>query len=140
MQWRWQDVPGALAAWAVALCALLVIVNPAPLLRVALAVLTPVVVLLAFLANLQQGICPSCRASRRHQRRQVGEPSVRASSRTNSSSAGVGVATGWDVEVPVDHLCDRCGRQRRVVSTCFVERQQAATAAEAKLIAVRDLD
>ena len=140
MQWRWQDVPGALAAWAVALCALLVIVNPAPLLRVSLAVLTPVVVLLAFLANLQQGICPTCRAPRRQQRRLVGEPSAQVSSRADASTTGVGVATGWEVEVPVDHFCDRCGRQRRIVSTSFVDRDQATTATEAKLIAVRELD
>jgi hypothetical protein len=139
MRWKWQDVPGALAAWAVALCALLVIVNPAPLLRASLAVLTPVVVLLAFLANLQQGICLSCRAPRRHQQRVIGATTVTTASRAATSGAGVGVTTGWEVELPVLYTCGRCAAQRRVVSTRFVDREQAATATEAEIITRRDL-
>jgi hypothetical protein len=139
MRWKWQDVPGALAAWAVALCALLVIVNPAPLLRASLAVLTPVVVLLAFLANLQQGMCPSCRAPRRHQQRATGSATVTTASRTAASGAGVGVVTGWEVELPVLYTCERCSTQRRVVSTRFVDRDQATTATEAELITRRDI-
>lgn len=139
MRWKWQDVPGALAAWAVALCALLVIVNPAPLLRASLAVLTPVVVLLAFLANLQQGICPSCRAPRRHQQRVIGATTVTTASRTAASGSGVGVVTGWEVELPVLYTCGRCAAQRRVVSTRFVDRAQATTATEAEIITRRDL-
>lgn len=136
MRWRWQDVPGVLAAWAVALCALMVIVNPSPLLQALLAVLTPTVVLLAFLANLQQGMCPSCRAPRRLQSRIINQPSVRQASRTDSYQDEVGVTTGWDVLVPFTHTCGRCGASRSSAVTCFVTREQAASATEAELLAI----
>jgi hypothetical protein len=138
MRWQRDDVPGALAAWAVAVSALLVVVNPAPLLRVALALLAPAVVVLAFLASLQQGSCPSCRASRRRQTRVHGEPSVESASRTRSSRSQVRVDTGWNVDLPVQFTCDRCGSSRRVVTTRFVARDRAATANEAVLIAQRE--
>jgi len=138
MRWQRQDVPGALAAWAVAVSALLVIVNPSPLLRAALAVLAPMVVLAAFLTSLQQGSCPACRASKRRQVRLLGAPTVTSASRTTSSSEQVGVDTGWDVDLPVQFSCSRCGNVRRVVTTRFVPRSRAATSSEAVLIAQRE--
>jgi len=138
MGWQRRDVPGALAAWAVAVSALLVVVNPSQPLRVGLAVLAPAVVLLAFLSSLQEGSCPSCRAARRRQERIAGEPSTTAASRANASGEGVGVATGWNVDLPVQITCTRCGHMRRVVTTRFVARDRAATAVEAVLIADRE--
>lgn len=138
MRWQRQDVPGALAAWAVAISALLVVVNPAPALRVALALLAPMVVLLAFLTSLQQGSCPSCRAPRRRQERLAGEPTVVSASRTASTRDQVGVDTGWNVDLPVQFSCRRCGNMRRVVTTRFVPRERAATPSEAVLIAQRE--
>lgn len=138
MRWQRDDVPGALAAWAVAVSALLVVVNPAPMLRVALALLAPAVVVLAFLTSLQQGSCPSCRAPRRRQARVNGEPSVESASRTRSSRSQVGVDTGWNVDLPVQFTCERCGNSRLVVTTRFVARDRAATANEAVLIAQRE--
>lgn len=138
VRWQRQDVPGALAAWAAAVSALLVIVNPSPMLRAALAVLAPMVVLLAFLTSLQQGSCPSCRAPRRRQERLLGDPTVVPSSRAVSSSEEVGVDTGWDVDLPVQFSCGRCGNARRVVTTRFVPRSRASTPSEAVLIAQRE--
>lgn len=137
MKWQWQDAPGALAAWAVSVCALLVIVNPSLMLRTGLAVLTPLVVLLAFLSSLQSGNCPSCRASRRRQIRAQDEPTVRPASQTATSQSGVQVLTGWEVEVPVETSCTRCGHSRRVVSSRFVPITAAATASEAAVIGTR---
>jgi len=138
VRWQRQDVPGALAAWAVAVSALLVVVNPSPLLRVSLALLAPAVVVLAFLASVQQGSCPGCRAPRRQQTRVAGEPSVSSASRTRSSRSEVGVDTGWDVDLPVTHTCARCGNSRLVVTSRFVARERAATPSEAVLIAQRE--
>lgn len=138
MRWQREDVPGALAAWAVAVSALLVTVNPTPMLRVALALLTPAVVVLAFLTSLQQGSCPSCRAPRRRQVKVNGEPGVESASRTRSSRSQVGVDTGWNVDLPVAFTCERCGNSRRVVTTRFVARDRASTPNEAVLIAQRD--
>jgi hypothetical protein len=137
MRWHWQNAPGALAAWAVSICALLVIVNPSLMLRTGLAVLTPLVVLLAFLSSLQSGSCASCRASRRRQIRTQGEAVVRPASRTSTSPAGVQVVTGWEVEVPVETTCTRCQQSRRVVSSRFVAMSEASTAAEASVIGSR---
>jgi len=137
MKWQWQDAPGALAAWAVSVCALLVIVNPSLMLRTGLAVLTPLVVLLAFLSSLQSGSCPSCRASRRLQIRTQGEPIVRPASQTATSQSGVQVRTGWEVEVPTETTCTRCKHARRVVSSRFVSMTEAATASEASVIGAR---
>lgn len=136
MKWQWQDAPGALAAWAVSICSLLVIVNPSMMLRTGLAVLTPLVVLLAFLSSLQSGSCVACRASRRRQVRTQGDAIVRAASRT-STGGGVKVATGWEVEVPVEYTCTRCNNARRVASTFFVPLAEAATVGEAALIGSR---
>jgi len=138
MRWQRDDVPGALAAWAVAVSALLVVVNPAPMLRAALALLAPAMVVLAFLTSLQQGSCPSCRAPRRRQVQTDGEPSVESASRTRSSRSQVGVDTGWNVDLPVQLTCSRCGNSRRVVTTRFVARDRAATPNEAVLIAQRE--
>jgi hypothetical protein len=137
VKWQWQDAPGALAAWAVSICSLLVIVNPSMMLRTGLAVLTPLVVLLAFLSSLQSGSCGACRASRRRQVRTQGDAVVRAASRTSTGGAGVKVATGWEVEVPVEYTCTRCGNARRVASTFFVPLAEAATVGEAALIGSR---
>lgn len=138
MRWQRDDIPGALAAWAVAVSALLVVVNPSPLLRAALALLAPAVVVLAFLTSLQQGSCPSCHAPRRRQSRVNGEPHVESASRTRSSRSQVGVDTGWNVDLPVQFTCGRCGNSRRVVTTRFVARERASTANEAVLIAQRE--
>jgi hypothetical protein len=139
MQWQRQDVPGALAAWAVAVSALLVVVNPAPMLRAALALLAPAVVVLAFLTSLQQGSCPSCRAPRRLQVRVNGEPKAVLASRTVASRAEVGVDTGWNVDLPVQITCERCGSSRRMVTTRFVSLERAPTSSEAVLIAEREM-
>jgi hypothetical protein len=139
MRWQRHDIPAALAAWAVSVCALLVIVNPAPALRAALAVLSPLVVLLAFLTSLQSGTCPVCHAPRRRQICAQGDPTVRPASRTSTSQGDVAVTTGWEVDVPIDYACSRCGHARRVVSSRFVDLQTAPTAAEATVLALREL-
>lgn len=116
---------------------MLVIVNPSMVLRTGLAVLTPLVVLLAFLSSLQSGSCTSCRAPRRRQVRTQGDAVVRAASRTSTGGSGVKVATGWEVEVPVEYTCTRCSSSRRVASTFFVPLDEAATVGEASVIAAR---
>jgi hypothetical protein len=139
MRWNRNDLPGALAAWAVAVSALMVVVNPTELLRAALAILAPMVVLVAFLSSIQQGSCPRCHTSRRHQRRSVGEPTVVAASRTETSESVVGVSSGWEVDVPVYVECQKCAHHYRTVSSRFIPRTQAGTASEAALLAGRDM-
>lgn len=135
MQWHWRDAPGALAALAISVGSLLVVVNPTHMLRTGLALLTPLVVLLAFLSSLQQGGCSACHAARRHQRRVQNEPVVRAASRAGVYGSDFGVLTGWEVDIPVQFSCSRCGHTRKVVSTSFYDHATAATGMQAAILA-----
>lgn len=128
-------VLGVIGAGALPYAALLVVVYPDSGVRTGLAVLTPLVVLIAFAGAWRRSRCPRCGARKSFQERVDGLPVATVGSRAGRTGDGVTVELGWDVELSESVTCVRCAHEYETRAVAFVSRGEARSASEAVVVA-----
>lgn len=128
-------VIGCIGAGVLTVAALAVITYPAPVLRAGLALLTPIVVTMAFFGSWNSGRCPKCGARRNLQLRTELPANTRIASRADSDGDDVQVDLGWEVVLGEQVVCQTCRHEYIHRDSVFVSRRAARSASEATVLA-----
>jgi hypothetical protein len=132
---RARERVGGLTVAGAAFAAMAFQLVPTNAARAAVLALAPLVAWLASPDVVANGGCPNCYARARRQQRKSTSTRVETASRAQAASGNVSVTTGWDVITEVETQCTKCSSSRRTTDSVFVGRDQAASAAEAIVLA-----